>query len=65
MDPRIVVSGGIEYAHYGSCFLHEMEVDGGESGGEVFNLRRERSACVPDLEGNKLHPSPIFLDDRD
>ena len=56
--------GGIDVALVGSCLLH-VWADGGEGGGEVVEGRRERSACVFGKEGDKLHPSPVFLEGRD
>jgi len=38
--------------------------DGGEGRGEVIEGRCERSACVSDREGDKLHPSPLFIEGR-
>jgi hypothetical protein len=64
VDPRGVVRGGVGDASACSCLLH-VWAEGGGGGGEGAKGRGERSSGVSDREGDVLHSSPIFLEDRD
>ena len=64
MDANVVVHDGVDDAPSGSCLLHVWAA-GGEDGDQDCEGRCERSACIFDREGDKLHPSPMFLEGRD
>jgi hypothetical protein len=40
-------------------------VDGKKGGGEGVKGRCERSAYVPDTEGDEIHSFPVFVEGRD
>ena len=61
MDLGVVVHSGVDGAHASSSLIH-VRADGGEGDGGVVEGLVERDARVSDEEGDKLHPSPIFLD---
>ena len=64
MDPSVVVRSGVDDAPTSSCLLH-VRADGGEGGSEMVEGSYERSVRVPDGEGDKLNPSPVFPEGPD
>ena len=64
MGLGVVIQFGVSCAPTVSNLLHGR-ADSGEGGGEVVESLGERGARMADREGNELHPSPVFLEDRD
>ena len=64
MDLGAMVQVGVSCALAGSNLLHGR-ADCGEGGSEVVESLGERGVRMTNREGNKLHPSPVFLEGRD